>query len=112
MTRPEVPNDHSGGHDDKGSDEVSLALVLPDIRSSGKARAQRHAGLNALQRPVLSADEAFRLLEIDRTTGYKAIREGTFPVPIVRVGRLIRVPTMAMLRLLNPSETDADGAES
>jgi transcriptional regulator of acetoin/glycerol metabolism len=99
MTRPEVSNDHSRAHDNKDGDEVNLALVLPDIRSSGKARAQRHAGLNALQRPVLSADEAFRLLGVDRTTGYRAIREGTFPVPIV-------------LRLLNPPETDADGAES
>ncbi|MBV9661870.1 MAG: helix-turn-helix domain-containing protein, partial [Acidimicrobiales bacterium] len=47
-------------------------------------------------RPVLSALEAFRLLGIDRTTGYKAIRQGTFPVPVLRLGRSIRVPTAAL----------------
>jgi excisionase family DNA binding protein len=58
-------------------------------------------------RAVISAEEAFKLLGIDRTTGYRAIRDGTFPLPVVRVGRLIRVPTVAVLRLLQ-----LDGAVS
>lgn len=53
-----------------------------------------------MERPVVSAEEAFAELGIDRSTGYKAIKEGTFPVPVLRIGRLIRVPTMALLRLL------------
>jgi len=52
------------------------------------------------ERPCISADEAFAELGIDRTTGYRAIREGTFPIPVIRVGRLIRVPTLALRRLL------------
>jgi predicted DNA-binding transcriptional regulator AlpA len=32
-------------------------------------------------RPFVSADEAFAFLGIDRTTGYRAIHENTFPVP-------------------------------
>jgi len=112
MTRPKVSDDHSGTHDDEDGEEVNLALAFPAIQRSGNARAQRGDGLNSLLRPVISADEAFRLLGVDRSTGYKAIREGTFPVPIVRVGRVIRIPTVAMLRLLNPPETDADGAGS
>lgn len=51
-------------------------------------------------RPVLTAEEAFAELGIDRSTGYKSIRDGTFPVPIIRVGRIIRVPTAALRRLL------------
>ena len=51
-------------------------------------------------RPVLTAEEAFAELGIDRGTGYKAIRDGTFPVPVIRVGRIIRVPTAALRRLL------------
>lgn len=51
-------------------------------------------------RPCVSADEAFAELGIDRTTGYRAIREGKFPVPIIRVGRLIKVPTAPLRRLL------------
>jgi predicted DNA-binding transcriptional regulator AlpA len=54
-------------------------------------------------RPCLTADEAFAELDIDRTTGYRAIKEGTFPVPVIRVGRLIRVPTAALRRLLDPT---------
>lgn len=58
-------------------------------------------------RACLSADEAFNELGIDRTTGYRAIQDGTFPVPVIRVGRLIRVPTAPLRRLLDPS-TDGD----
>lgn len=52
------------------------------------------------ERPVVSAEEAFKELGIDRATGYRAIRDGTFPVEIIRVGRVIRVPTSALRRLL------------
>lgn len=51
-------------------------------------------------RPCISADEAFVELGIDRTTGYRAIKEGTFPIPVIRVGRLIRIPTAALRQLL------------
>lgn len=53
-------------------------------------------------RSCVTADEAFAELGIDRTTGYRAIQEGTFPVPVIRVGRLIRVPTAPLRRLLDP----------
>ncbi len=48
----------------------------------------------------VSADQAFRCLGIDRTTGYRAIKTGTFPLPVIRVGRTIRIPTAALRRLL------------
>ncbi len=61
------------------------------------------------KRSCVSADEAFAELGIDRTTGYRAIRAGTFPIPVIRVGRLIRVPTLALRRLVEtgtaPDET-------
>ena len=59
-------------------------------------------------RSCVTADEAFAELGIDRTTGYRAIQEGTFPVPIIRVGRLIRVPTAPLRRLLDPLLGEAD----
>lgn len=46
------------------------------------------------------AEEAFRVLGIDRTTGYRAIKDNTFPLPVVRVGRLLKVPTRALRQLL------------
>jgi predicted DNA-binding transcriptional regulator AlpA len=62
------------------------------------------------QRPVLSAEKAFAELGIDRSTGYKAIREGTFPVPVLRIGRLIRVPTEPLRRLLQLDGADGQVA--
>jgi predicted DNA-binding transcriptional regulator AlpA len=59
-------------------------------------------------RPVISAEEAFRELGIDRTTGYRSIRDGTFPVEIVRVGRNIRIPTIALRRLLQLDAAEPD----
>lgn len=53
-------------------------------------------------RATLPAKEVFKLLGIDRTTGYKAIREGTFPLPVLRVNRLMLVPTAAIIKLLDP----------
>lgn len=61
------------------------------------------------ERAVISAEEAFTELGIDRTTGYRSIREGTFPVEVVRVGRVIRVPTGALRRVLNLDAGDPDG---
>jgi predicted DNA-binding transcriptional regulator AlpA len=61
------------------------------------------------QRPVLSAEEAFKELGIDRTTGYRAIRDGSFPVEIIRIGRAIRVPTSALRRLLHLDGGESDG---
>ena len=55
-------------------------------------------------RACITADEAFAELGIDRTTGYRAIKDGTFPVPVIRVGRLIRVPTAALRRLLDADD--------
>jgi predicted DNA-binding transcriptional regulator AlpA len=60
-------------------------------------------------RVVVSAKEAFRLLNIDKATGYKAIRDGTFPVPVVHVGKLIRIPTAALLKVLHLEPDTAPG---
>jgi predicted DNA-binding transcriptional regulator AlpA len=59
----------------------------------------------SVERPTISAAEAFAHLGIDRTTGYRAIRQGRFPVEVIRIGRVIRVPTNALRRVL---ELDAD----
>lgn len=54
----------------------------------------------------VTAEEAFACLRIDRTTGYRAIRDGTFPLPVIRVGRLIRVPVAPLRRLLEVGPED------
>jgi predicted DNA-binding transcriptional regulator AlpA len=71
--------------------------------------ANQHPCSNLMERPVLPVAEAFNLLGIDRTTGYRAIRNGTFPLPIIKVGRLLRVPTVAVCRLLTTGSADRPG---
>ena len=61
--------------------------------------------------PCLSAEQAFALLGIERKTGYRAIKDGSFPVPVIRVGRLIRVPAAPLARLLDGHVDDGGEPE-
>lgn len=49
---------------------------------------------------VVDLMTAARALRIRRTTAYALARGGSFPCPVVRVGRSYRVPTAGLLRLL------------
>ncbi len=57
-------------------------------------------GMSAL----LSVEEAATLLGIDRATCYRAIRNDTLPVPVMRLGGRIRIPRRAIERLLEGAE--------
>ena len=50
---------------------------------------------------VLTVWQAACLLRIGRSTAYEAIRFGTWPTRIIRVGRCIRIPTTDVLALLH-----------
>jgi len=50
--------------------------------------------------PVVDLVTAAELLGIGRTASYQLVRAGQFPVPVLRIGRLIRVPTAPLLQLL------------
>ena len=52
---------------------------------------------------VVDLPTAARLLGIGRTAAYQSVREGTWPTPIIRVGRSIRVPRQPLLVLLGLS---------
>jgi predicted DNA-binding transcriptional regulator AlpA len=49
---------------------------------------------------VVDVPTAARLLGLSRTAAYLLIRSGSWPTPIYRLGRLIRIPTAPMLELL------------
>jgi hypothetical protein len=51
-------------------------------------------------RPTIPLQEAFTLLGISRATGYQQVHQGTFPVPVLRLGRNFKVPTAKLLDLL------------
>lgn len=48
---------------------------------------------------MLSISEAADLLGIHPSTAYRAIAAGTFPVPVVRIGDVLKVPRAAVHRL-------------
>jgi excisionase family DNA binding protein len=41
---------------------------------------------------VIDLPEAAAMLGIGRTLAYRLVREGDWPTPVIRVGRLIKVP--------------------
>ena len=57
------------------------------------------AGVGELGATVDVATAA-RLLGIGRTTAYQLASQDALPVPVVRIGRTLRVPTVPLLTLL------------
>lgn len=51
-------------------------------------------------KPLLSVEEAALLLGETRSTLYRAIKAGDFPLPIFKIGRRIRIPRRSVERLL------------
>jgi predicted DNA-binding transcriptional regulator AlpA len=50
--------------------------------------------------PTLDLLTAAQILGIGRTAAYALVRDGRWPTPVIRAGRLIRVPTAPLLQLL------------
>jgi hypothetical protein len=53
------------------------------------------------------------IFKIGRTRCYEMARDGSFPVPVLKIGNEYRVPTAPILRLLGlVPETDVAGADT
>lgn len=63
--------------------------------------------MSPLDSPTISLADAAELLGVARSTAYAAVKDGTFPVPVIHVGTRIAVPTAPLRRLLDPSNGDA-----
>jgi predicted DNA-binding transcriptional regulator AlpA len=53
--------------------------------------------------PVVDVPTAAAILGIGRTAAYELIRVGNWPTPILRLGKLIRVPSAPLLELVGVS---------
>ncbi len=53
--------------------------------------------------PTVDIVTAARILGVGRTVAYELARDGTWPTPVIHVGRKIRVPTAPLLALLGVS---------
>ncbi len=50
--------------------------------------------------PVIDLVTAASLLGIGRTSAYELVRTNRWPTPVIRVGKLIRVPSAPLLELV------------
>ena len=57
-------------------------------------------GGNGALPPVLDLAQAAAMLGLGRTTAYRLVAEQLWPTPVVRLGRLIKIPTQPLLELL------------
>jgi excisionase family DNA binding protein len=56
--------------------------------------------LRTTPRPFVSVEEAALLLGEARSTLYRALKSGSFPVPVIRIGARLRIPRIAIDRLI------------
>ena len=52
-------------------------------------------------KPLLSVEETAFLLGESRSTLYRAVKAGTLPLPMFRIGARIRIPRVAVERLID-----------
>ncbi len=50
--------------------------------------------------PVVDVPTAAAMLGIGRTAAYELIRVGKWPTPVLRLGKLIRIPSAPLLELI------------
>lgn len=49
---------------------------------------------------ALTVEQAAKMLGIGRTLAYELIRDGHWPTPVLRIGRLIKIPSGPLTALL------------
>jgi excisionase family DNA binding protein len=67
------------------------------------------ADLTALP-PTLDVETAARLLGIGRTTAYQLAARNALPIPVLRIGHTLRIPTAPLLTLLGITPPDVSTA--
>lgn len=59
-------------------------------------------------KPTIGLLEAAAILGIGRSTAYQSVSKDEFPVPVIRIGSRIVVPTKPLLDLLGLDELPED----
>jgi hypothetical protein len=92
---------------------ISAATTAVQAPSASGPLAHRgtlgeHADLPA----VLDLQAAAKMLGVGRTTAYRLVHDDQWPTPVLRLGRLIKIPTRPLLELLAGTWTPPDVAAS
>jgi hypothetical protein len=74
-------------------------MTAPEARTSSTKSVWTIEAIRALG-ATTDVQTAGAILGIGRTKAYEMVREGSFPVPVLRIGRRIVVPTPTLLTLL------------
>lgn len=70
-----------------------------------------HDELTALP-ALIDVPTAARVLDIGRSLAYDLIRRDQWPTPVLHIGKLIKIPTEPLIRLLEgPRETETVPSE-
>ncbi len=81
-------------------------MATPDTTPPVPDRHQTPAGPATRVDPaaplpaVLDLTRAAALLGVGRTTAYKLVHDGQWPTPVLRLGRLIKIPSQPLVELL------------
>jgi len=59
--------------------------------------------------PTVGLLTAARMLGVGRTAAYELVRTGTWPTPVLRLGRAIRIPTAPLLVALGVHPRPSSG---
>ncbi len=62
--------------------------------------------------PVLDVPAAAKVLGIGRSLAYELVRRGEWPTPVLHIGKLIKIPTEPLVRLLGVVTTPTDDGDS
>ena len=55
---------------------------------------------------VIDVPTAAQVLGIGRAAAYELVRTGRWPTPVLRLGRLIKIPTAPLLQIVGVAEHD------
>lgn len=77
------------------------AVVHQDLKEQGTNESPgRGVGTPYGLPAVLDVPDAARMLGIGRTLAYELVRTNQWPTPVIRVGRLIKIPSVPLLELI------------
>lgn len=81
--------------------EIRASITEAKVVAVSKANATASGSerVNAFP-PVLDLVQAAALLGLGRTTAYRLVQDNQWPTPVLRLGRLIKIPTQPLLDLL------------
>jgi excisionase family DNA binding protein len=81
--------------------EIRAPIAEANVVAASKANATASGSerVNTLP-PVLDLVQAAALLGLGRTTAYRLVQDNQWPTPVLRLGRLIKIPTQPLLDLL------------